>query len=463
MENTREILHTSPEGRTANQVFDVEEMRLFAMHLVDQWDGPQYIPMQNEREFNARTSIMERLTASGHLSSVEFEGDMDEVFDQLFSRLLNAITTQSVGWEQKRNFHELVEAIQVVELFKLVSSGQIDPNSKIVTHSDFPDECSIESSHDFGYRSLNMKGMVRATWFEKGEDDNWKMLIKQASRSNSHDGTSARFIEQFGEVDEEILATQVVYTGDIITIIRNLDEMSGTVYGDAPTSTEALEHPSYEELEEISALRESRITEFVEELSEYEVYLDTLLHGGLIDYQEKLGLYREKEDKIIHKTCLLEPSYARAAMGEKSAEYIEQAAMHMATGNHEMGRVLFHEARQVVDKRASVGCGGNGSKRPDENPGDFGESQDLYNEAGESKSGWKWKKGVCRVESCSSRPGETEVGPCEVCHSCQHKFDQGKDPTKYSVRSNPEKKFQFVMPSFMKKEDVEDDELQLAA
>ncbi len=46
------------------------------------------------------------------------------------------------------------------------------------------------------------------------------------------------------------------------------------------------------------------------------------------------------------------------------------------------------------------------------------------------RSSWKWKKGLCRIVACSSRPGETLVGPCEVCFGCQRVFDTGGDPTR---------------------------------
>ena len=48
----------------------------------------------------------------------------------------------------------------------------------------------------------------------------------------------------------------------------------------------------------------------------------------------------------------------------------------------------------------------------------------------EDKSNWQWKKGVCVVKSCATRPGTTLVGPCSVCKHCQHAFDRGQDPTK---------------------------------
>ncbi len=45
----------------------------------------------------------------------------------------------------------------------------------------------------------------------------------------------------------------------------------------------------------------------------------------------------------------------------------------------------------------------------------------------------KWKKGICQVKACATRPGKTDVGPCSVCKNCQAKFDRGEDPTKDNV------------------------------
>ena len=49
---------------------------------------------------------------------------------------------------------------------------------------------------------------------------------------------------------------------------------------------------------------------------------------------------------------------------------------------------------------------------------------------GEGKKSWKWKKGICRTENCTTRPGETLVGPCSVCKNCQHWYDNKRDPAK---------------------------------
>ena len=79
----------------------------------------------------------------------------------------------------------------------------------------------------------------------------------------------------------------------------------------------------------------------------------------------------------------------------------------------------------------------------------------------ESKNNWKWKKGVCRVESCSTRPGETEVGPCDVCHDCQDKFDDGKDPTLEKPINSTENKS--LIDLFVEAKQAKDEQFTVAA
>jgi|GEM_PF-4725063 len=54
------------------------------------------------------------------------------------------------------------------------------------------------------------------------------------------------------------------------------------------------------------------------------------------------------------------------------------------------------------------------------------ERMDVLTDKGDN---WSWKKGICRVDECPTRPGQTEVGPCSVCRGCQREFDKGKDPS----------------------------------
>lgn len=100
-----------------------------------------------------------------------------------------------------------------------------------------------------------------------------------------------------------------------------------------------------------------------------------------------------------------------------------------------------HNNRLVASQRVKVGGG-----CPGKNEGNFrnplGGIKSLLNitepegvqslntqEHDDDEEDWKWHTGQCRVESCPTRPDETEVGPCNVCRLCQAKFDAGEDPT----------------------------------
>jgi hypothetical protein len=89
--------------------------------------------------------------------------------------------------------------------------------------------------------------------------------------------------------------------------------------------------------------------------------------------------------------------------------------------------------RLIAGKNIKVGGGCSGKsdtnfKVPGDNS-DLGSNLDQQ-DTEDSKESWKWKQGVCRVKSCAKK---TEVGPCNICRTCQHKFDKGEDPTKEPV------------------------------
>lgn len=97
--------------------------------------------------------------------------------------------------------------------------------------------------------------------------------------------------------------------------------------------------------------------------------------------------------------------------------------------------------RLVASENIKVGGGCPGDSDPNfagkkNKGGDGTEKENPWETDTESKDSWKWKRGVCQVKSCSTRPGQTEVGPCSVCRKCQVKFDKGEDPTKSVSQGN---------------------------
>jgi hypothetical protein len=84
--------------------------------------------------------------------------------------------------------------------------------------------------------------------------------------------------------------------------------------------------------------------------------------------------------------------------------------------------------RLIAGQNFDVGGGCPGRNKTKFNSLDSIEVSGLeqQNKSSDDKESWTWKRGVCRVKSCGKK---TEVGPCDVCRSCQAKFDKGQDPT----------------------------------
>jgi hypothetical protein len=83
----------------------------------------------------------------------------------------------------------------------------------------------------------------------------------------------------------------------------------------------------------------------------------------------------------------------------------------------------------------------------------------------EEQTVWDWKPGVCRVESCFTRPGQTQVGPCAVCRGCQKLFDIGVDPTKRIVprpRKAGSQESLYLLSFLIPEKEVVDNHKQLA-
>lgn len=91
--------------------------------------------------------------------------------------------------------------------------------------------------------------------------------------------------------------------------------------------------------------------------------------------------------------------------------------------------------RLIASQNVNVGGGCNGERAGNFNGNDnLSDDPRLHvlereNMQEEDSDVLKWTKGVCRIESCSSRPDMTDVGPCSVCKKCQHVYDIGGDPT----------------------------------
>lgn len=167
-----------------------------------------------------------------------------------------------------------------------------------------------------------------------------------------------------------------------------------------------------------------------------------------------LAMSRELEARIEQAQQVVLFASAGAVTGNTRvlAQLSAQEALQLIDTEHRIqalqrqGRI--HDAQAVQARQSQMVARNNirvGAGCPGEVGGDFGDGKrsdgtekrpgDAENDAddAEDRSTWIYKKGMCRVESCATRPGQTEVGPCDVCRSCQILFDEGLDPTKFTV------------------------------
>jgi hypothetical protein len=115
--------------------------------------------------------------------------------------------------------------------------------------------------------------------------------------------------------------------------------------------------------------------------------------------------------------------------GAVAAASISQARVEYSQGNIEAYAV--HAALALAQAVTSA-CGISSSAKSGNDPlsslrSVFGGSDEMIDDP-EDQSKWAWKRGRCRIESCSWSKMETWIGPCDVCEHCQKQYNQGGDP-----------------------------------
>ena len=416
-------------------LIEQEALRLIQNHELQIVQGP----IVNERQDNAITGLFERITAAGDLSEVSFEGDQQAVHLATRQRILNSLTLDMPQWDRKRCFYELCEELTVTKVFELIKTGALPADTKVMTHSDFPDDdATLEEKHGRGYRTLNNKGMLRSYHFEKDQNGEWKRVLEQLSRSDSNDGSTREWFNQnanavplhsTGALAEQVLVTSKRLPDGVITLAAELDGIFGTqrLYGETYTNYDDTHRPAYTEIRESSRIWRSQFKQYTDELTTYEDSLYHLRVDKKITYDRHLRLFHQKIDTIIQRILLLAPQFAEDTYGAAAAPFIHSASLAFAAGHYQQAADLLGSAESRKDEKASISCGGRGAEKdplsPNQSP------SEAVDTAITDKKYWKWKQGVCVVKSCPTRPGKTTVGPCSVCTSCQYKFDAGKDPT----------------------------------
>jgi hypothetical protein len=413
------------------EFIDYAEIEATARYLIEHRDEVPEVPvLRPERRDNARTALMEAMTTSGFLSRVEVSGTLDEVNRQVLTRLLNGWDDSLPMHEKLRRFPEICEELINQKTFGAVAAGLLPADTAVAIISD----CPTVEMPGLGYRYKNLKGMTRSTHLQQNDDGTYTRVIEQVSRSNSDSSTTFPFLASCGVTPNPVFAPDVAglrapviyrqqdYAEGVVAIQRRLDKFAGPgmLYGEAGNPL----HPSYEDLRRESARREEDIEAFIDGLADLETRLDKEKADGM-SKQEAQDIYSEEVMRILNAVCILNPEYTEATYGARAVPMFDLARQHVIRGEYEL-------AQQVLDagsylKESVIFCGMTISLEEAQRMGIAVNSLEELIKKG--KEGIKYKPGICRVESCPTRPGKTDVGPCSVCRTCQYKFDHGGDPT----------------------------------
>ncbi|HSW66926.1 MAG TPA: hypothetical protein VLI54_07360 [Bacillota bacterium] len=429
-----EILH--PGFQVAYEQFDRETIEREAHALVD--GHSEFMSKSAEMYHdNARTSIWEGLTASGHLSRIEIRGSLEEINAQVLKRLLNGLRDDLPAHEYQRRFAELCNELIIQRLHRGIAAGAVDPTTAVHELSDFP--TLMLNSEKQGYRGKNVQGMSRSTTLAAHDDGTYTRIIEQISRSSSTDGSTGSFlkaagarVEQRATPDIDTLNTPLVYStaeyDGAVEIQRLLDSHASQIAGEPVRYGDRLsdvpDSIPYDKLREESRARENMVAFYEPVLAEFERSLDAAFDAGFINNEQRIGQYGLQLVNVLRAICGRAPQFAKACFGERAAEYYEAAS-----NLHAQGRTV--EARQMIDSARAVEepvvvCG---ILIPAELATQLGlqaTSVEKLLELGQEN--WTITKGICRIKNCPS-PKPTEIGPCQVCMlNCQPKFDKGGEP-----------------------------------
>jgi hypothetical protein len=117
-----------------------------------------------------------------------------------------------------------------------------------------------------------------------------------------------------------------------------------------------------------------------------------------------------------------------------------QAAQYAQASSAEL---QARNSRMIAGQNIEVRGGCAGSTKGRFNDGDPDVMASVFDGEGvinpnNKESRWGWKKGICRTDNCPTKPGVTDVGPCNICRTCQHAYDRGSEPS-YTPASDRQK------------------------
>jgi hypothetical protein len=415
---------------------DRQEIEHQAWQLINERKNFSYAPVLGaERQDNARTALMEALTASGHLSRVEISGTLEAINHQVLSRLVNGWNDDLPFHEKQRRFAELTNELFIQRIHYQIASGILQEDTIVTEISDYPDVLDDDTAKSLGYGYRNHKGMVRSHYLEQ-RDGQYVRVFEQGSRRGVPGSTlnllKAANVPISYEKPSDVACLEAPFVSTrrdledgVVDVMRLLDPHSGpnVIYGDI--GEKATTHVAYKWLRQESQRREQEIECYIDELAELEEQLEQMKAAGQVDEAERLLVFKEEVDRILSAICTHRPTYAEDTFGPAVAPHFYEASDRVLHGDISGARNLLETTAHL--KEAVTFCGMSITVAQAQQ---MGIKVNTFEQSVEkSRKNWKWEKGYCRNPkgTCVNKNSRVEIGPCSICRSCQAEFDKNDD------------------------------------
>ena len=405
-------------------------------------------------DINVATAVTEACFKYDHITKVAMHLNSDGKLMQ-FGQTMQEMHFNSIVYRQNRH-----QGLQNITKIEALNGHCIEDAAKTGLLEDYyfivdslvPQDVPEKDLTDEGYFLNTLTFVTQATTLEDGAVATESVFNKGTTASESAN-FYARMTERFDleavsrvrqrlglspiastdEALQGIFVHKSLLPNGVIDYKRMIDEEAHAVAG-IPLKTDAY----YEQLAPRSREREQSLAGTQQMVKETLLAQAHTLKTPMQVVQRIWDLTRE-----FTVVAAVDNRHIDARIfGEQTAQQIEESRYYSSIGDPVAAQLALREAVRVA---VVTGCGGGsagrgtnkgGSSKNKKSEKTTDETTEDEQDAIEQNEDWTWKRGVCRVDSCPTRPGKTQVGPCAVCKRCQKMFDKGIDPTKFSMRKS---------------------------
>lgn len=381
---------------------------------------------------NARKDIIERVIKSGHVTDIEME--VDEETDELkqFGQTLDQVNANAwlyASDDKVLGPRTLAETRNNKRNKNALREGVLNDNWS-VTFSMCDDMLDDKELDELGFFSLTKSMSIQATTIIDGKVVTQSAFVAGVKREGEprHDRNTMAKVGELLGIDLDLSATELLdrpviiskdQMSDVTDMVALYDACAGTFFGEDKLTQD---YAAYrKKCKDREAKLEHRVQMVVRELiaSRHKVH-------DAIDAVELLATLSQQ---AMVEEALTNTDIDVRVFGTKAAVELTEARLAYQAGN-------FAEAQSRLSTAQKVASSSSCPSKLRRTTKDGRELMEGELDPDEEELDRNWKTGMCRTSKCPTRPGQTMVGPCNICRGCENKYNEGINPeTYYALKS----------------------------